>query len=182
MPFCWVIWKKCLWPTLTSLQMFIGTTIVDTRISRMYSTSVHSFVSSAVVNRGYSSFHPRRKSRQSGGQWWNVKRNAIYHHNKKKVAVSLGKQGRTVTDPPLVVHLRENFRCKKSQIESFRFLWPCIVSKLWSERENQQDATVRCSLSILSQHVSGIIMPIFRRTRSVLLHVVCCVGSAGCGW
>ena len=29
----------------------------------------------------------------------------------------------------------------------FSFLWPCIVSKLWSERENQQDATVRCLLS-----------------------------------
>ena len=25
----------------------------------------------------------------------------------------------------------------------FRFLWPCIVSKLWSQRENQQDATVK---------------------------------------
>jgi len=41
----------------------------------------------------------------------------------------------------------------------FRFLWRCIVSKLWSERENQQDETVRCLLSTLSQHVSGIIMP-----------------------
>ena len=37
---------------------------------------------------------------------------------------------------------------------------------------------LRCRL----QHVSGIIMPIFRRTRRVLLHVVCCAGSAGCGW
>ena len=36
------------------------------------------------------------------------------------------------------------------------------------------DATVRCLLSKLSQHVSGIVMPIFRRTRRVLLHVVCC--------
>jgi len=48
---------------------------------------------------------------------------------------------------------------------------------LWSERENQQDATVRCLLSTLPQHVSGIIMPIFRRTRRVLLHVVYCAGS-----
>jgi len=32
---------------------------------------------------------------------------------------------------------------------SFRFMWPCIVSKLWSERENQQDATIRCLLSTL---------------------------------
>ena len=35
---------------------------------------------------------------------------------------------------------------------------------------------------LLSQHVSGIIMPIFRRTKTVLLHVVYCAGSAGCGW
>jgi len=35
---------------------------------------------------------------------------------------------------------------------------------------------------LLSQHVSDIIMPIFRRTKTVLLHLVCCSGSAGCGW
>jgi len=33
--------------------------------------------------------------------------------------------------------------------------------KLLSERENQQDATVRCLFFTISQHVSGIIMPIF---------------------
>ena len=31
---------------------------------------------------------------------------------------------------------------------------------------------------LLSQHVLGIIMPIF----SVLLHMVYCAGFAGCGW
>jgi len=36
---------------------------------------------------------------------------------------------------------------------------------LRSDIENQQDATVRCLLSIFSQYVSGIIMPIFTRTR-----------------
>ena len=25
-------------------------------------------------------------------------------------------------------------------------------------------------------------MPIFRRTKALLLHLVCCSGSAGCGW
>ena len=35
---------------------------------------------------------------------------------------------------------------------------------------------------LLSQHVSGIIMPIFRRTKNPLLHLVYCSGSAGCGW
>ena len=34
----------------------------------------------------------------------------------------------------------------------------------------------------LSQHVSGIIMPIFRRAKALLLHVVYWSGSAGCGW
>ena len=28
----------------------------------------------------------------------------------------------------------------------------------------------------------GIIMPIFRRTKAQLLHLVYCSGSAGCGW
>jgi len=35
---------------------------------------------------------------------------------------------------------------------------------------------------LLPQHVSGIIMPIFRRTKTVLLHMVYCAGSAGCRW
>jgi len=34
---------------------------------------------------------------------------------------------------------------------------------------------------LLFQHVSGIIMPIFRRTKALLLHLVYCSGSAGCG-
>jgi len=59
--------------------------------------------------------------------------------------------------------------------------------KLWSERENQQDATIICLLSTLSQHVSGIIMPICRRTKTVC-HCMCCatlvlldVVGSGCG-
>ena len=48
--------------------------------------------------------------------------------------------------------------------------------------ETNKMQQLRCLLSILSQHVSGIIMPIFRRTRRVLPHVVCCARSAGCGW
>jgi len=37
---------------------------------------------------------------------------------------------------------------------------------------NQQDATVRCLLPTLSQRVSGIIMPIFRRARRVCCRVL----------
>ena len=35
---------------------------------------------------------------------------------------------------------------------------------------------------LLSQHVSGITMLVFRRTKTVWLHMVYCAGSAGCGW
>ena len=63
----------------------------------------------------------------------------------------------SITTPSLTDYIPSLIFSTESR--SFRFLWPCIVSKLWSERENQQDATVRCLLSILSQHVSGIIMP-----------------------
>jgi len=35
---------------------------------------------------------------------------------------------------------------KKKQTGSFRFLWPCIASKVWRERKDQQDATIRCLL------------------------------------
>ena len=34
---------------------------------------------------------------------------------------------------------------EKKNFVTFRFLWPCIVSKVWREK-NQQDATIRCLL------------------------------------
>jgi len=55
------------------------------------------------------------------------------------------------------------------------------------QRDNQQDATIRCLLSTLSQHVSDIIMPIFRRTKSVCYCKLCAalflldVVGIGCG-
>jgi len=55
------------------------------------------------------------------------------------------------------------------------------------ERKNQQDATIRYLLSTLSQHVSGIIMPIFRRTKTVCYCIWCAalvllaVVGSGCG-
>ena len=47
----------------------------------------------------------------------------------------------------------------------FRLVWPCIINVGWRER-NQQDATnLMFIIKHLSHHVSGIIMPIIRRTR-----------------
>jgi len=50
------------------------------------------------------------------------------------------------------------------------------------KREKSTDATnLMFIIKLLSQHVSGIIMPIIRRTRPVLLHMVFCTVCAGCG-
>ena len=55
------------------------------------------------------------------------------------------------------------------------------------ERESQQDETIGCLLSTLSEHVSGIIMPIFRRTKTVCYCMRCAalvlldVVGSGCG-
>ena len=62
-----------------------------------------------------------------------------------------------------------------------------ITCFLKRERENQQDATIRCLLSTLSQHVSGIIMPFFRKTKTVCYCMRCTalvlldVVGSGCG-
>jgi len=59
------------------------------------------------------------------------------------------------------------------------------LGKVWIlvwQWERKPTRCNRCLFLTISQHVSGIIMPIFRRTRRMLLHVVCCAGSAGCGW
>jgi len=67
--------------------------------------------------------------------------------------------------------------------EYFSFLWPGIVKIRRRERENQQDATnSMLTIKIISQHVSGIIMPITRRI--ILCTTACGVlpGCVGCGW
>ena len=68
----------------------------------------------------------------------------------------------------------------------FRLLWPCIMNVGWRER-NQQDATnLMFIIKLLSQHVSGIIMPIIRRTRVCtaaygVLHWLWCLWLCGAG-
>jgi hypothetical protein len=62
------------------------------------------------------------------------------------------------------VNIRNDQQWNLGLPKNFMFLWPCIVKVRW--RENQQDATnLMFILKYLSQHVSGIIMPIFRRKR-----------------
>ena len=66
--------------------------------------------------------------------------------------------------------------------ESFRFLWSCIVNIRWRERTNKMQL-IRCLLSnFLSQHISGIIMPIIRRIRPCPTACGVLPGCVGCGW
>ena len=51
------------------------------------------------------------------------------------------------------------------------------------ERENQQDATIRCLLSTSVSTCFGHHYAHLQENKDrVLLRVVCCAGSAGCGW
>jgi len=49
--------------------------------------------------------------------------------------------------------------------QNFRLLWPCIMNVGWRERNQQDENNLMFIIKLLSQHVSGIIMPIIRRTR-----------------
>ena len=46
----------------------------------------------------------------------------------------------------------------------FRVLWPCIMNVGWRERDQQDATNLMFIIRLLSQHVSGIIMPVIRRT------------------
>jgi len=62
----------------------------------------------------------------------------------------------------------------------FRFLWRCIVNIRWRERTNKMQL-IRCLLSnFLSQHVSGIIMPIIRGIRPCATACGVLLGFVGC--
>ena len=63
-------------------------------------------------------------------------------------------------------------------------VYNCILIFSKSEEREKTDKMQQLDVyyQLLSQHVSGTIMPIFRRTKTVLLHMVYCSGSAGCGW
>jgi hypothetical protein len=64
----------------------------------------------------------------------------------------------------------------------FRFLRPCIVNIRRKEKTNKLQL-IRCLLSnFLSQHVSGIIMPIIRRIRPCPTACGVLPGCVGCGW
>jgi len=70
---------------------------------------------------------------------------------------------------------------------SFRLFWLCIMNVGWRER-NQQDATnPMFIIKLLSQPVSGIIVPIIRRTRPCttaygVLHCLCWLWLAVVVW
>jgi len=72
-------------------------------------------------------------------------------------------------------------------IPCFMFLWPCIVSKAWGKKTNKMQqyrcfiVNSGCWLLKLSQHVSGIFMPIFRRKTTCYSMWSVFAGSVGCG-
>jgi len=90
----------------------------------------------------------------------------------------------STTRPLISHHQHQNTIC--NNFLNFRILWLCIVKVGWRER-NQQDATnLMFIIKLLSQHVSGIITPIIRRTRPCttaygILHWLCWPWLCGAG-
>ena len=69
-------------------------------------------------------------------------------------------------------HLQENKGPVTAFAVLFWFCWMWLVAVVG-----------RCLVGC--EHCEGFcstVMPIFRRTKALLLHLVCCSGSAGCGW
>ena len=66
---------------------------------------------------------------------------------------------------------------------NFLFWVPVTVHREQSVKREKTNKMQQSDVyyQLPSQHVSGVIMPIFRRTKALLLHLVCCSGSAGCG-
>ena len=50
------------------------------------------------------------------------------------------------------------------------------------KREDQQDATIRCLLLTSVSTCFGHHYAHLQVNKALLLHLVCCSGSAGCGW
>jgi len=77
--------------------------------------------------------------------------------------------------------------CKaKNSFSSHNFFVEC-KPPVWREERENQDTKIRCLLSTSVQHVSGIIMPIFRRIKTVSYCTWCTalvlldVVGSGCG-
>ena len=79
----------------------------------------------------------------------------------------------------LYAHLEENKGPVTAYGVLFWFCWMWLVAVVGRCLAGCDRYEGFCSTE---QHVLGIIMPIFRRTKALLLHLVCCSGSAGCGW
>jgi len=86
---------------------------------------------------------------------------------------------------PTLSHKRHDFRGKKIQHKMCMF---SFIHNFWWRERNQQDATnPMFVIKLLSQHVSGIIMPIIRRTRPCttaygVLHWLCWLCLAVVVW
>ena len=67
-------------------------------------------------------------------------------------------------------------------LSRFRILWPCIVNIRWREGTNKMQLISLFIIKPLSQHVSGIIMPIIRRIRPCPTACGVLPGCVDCGW
>jgi len=70
----------------------------------------------------------------------------------------------------------------KHVVKSSNVKYTLILIITYEDRKTNKMQQLDVYYYLLSQHVSGIIMPIFRRTKAQLLHLVYFSGYDGCGW
>ena len=99
-----------------------------------------------------------------------VKRSGRETHDSSPVVWMIGVSRHTPLLPNYaIISAQKRFsllsEARKSWIYFFRVVWPCITNVGWRERKQQDATNLIFIIKHLSQHVSGIIMPIIRRTR-----------------
>ena len=112
-----------------------------------------------------------------------VMQQTSYAFCTKGIDRSLARSGtKQATATTLGIYSTYSLRSSIHFLDRFRFLWPCIVSKVWREKKNQQVATIRCLLSTSVSTCFGHHYSHIQENKTVFLHMVYCSGSAGCGW
>ena len=84
------------------------------------------------------------------------------------------------TDPCDIQKVRNaSLMTTKSRRTALASSFTVPTAKLHMNREDQHDATISC---LLLTSVSTCFGHHLQRTKALLLHLICCSGSAGCGW
>ena len=103
-----------------------------------------------------------------------------YYHFQKALFVRLQWQSDARVNGTMNIVCLHYYSCSMLHLANIVCLYYCSCIMVHCEvtkKTNQMENL--CLLSKIPRHISGIITPIFRRPRHVLLHVLCCAVTSG---